>query len=83
MARQVTRPASTITTESIVCMVSLPKFFGGAVRRLFGAPVDRKEPDAPMSELAAEAARELLEAGIEIEVPVSARSSDRNPLARG
>jgi len=64
-------------------MVSLPKFFGGAARRLFGFPFDRTKPDPPMSELAVEAARELIEAGIEIEVPVSPRSSDRNPLTRG
>lgn len=83
MARQVTQPASTITSESIACMVSLSKFFGSAARRLFGVPVDRQKPDVRMSELAAEAARELLEAGIETDVPVSARSSDRNPLTRG
>jgi hypothetical protein len=84
IARQVTRLASTITSKPMVCMVSLRRIFGGAARRLgFPFDRDRKTPDVPMSELAAEAARELLDAGIETEVPVSVQSSDRDPLARG
>jgi hypothetical protein len=64
-------------------MGSWQKILGGGARRLFRSLFERKRPDVPVSNLAAEAERELLEAGIEIDVPVAARSPNRDPLTRG
>jgi hypothetical protein len=59
------------------------KICGGGARRLFRSLFDRKRPDVPVSDLAAEAARELLEEGIETDIRVPARSPDPDPLTRG
>jgi hypothetical protein len=59
------------------------KIFRGGARRLFRSLFKRKRPDVPMGDLAAEAERELLEAGVEVDVPVAARSPNRDPLTRG